>query len=403
MSAQAPANKTRLIVIYGGRSAEHEVSCVSALHVVRAVDPARYDVKVVGITTEGRWIEVPGEALDQAAGEVRALPSPDTIEVAGAKRSGPAGEDPDPGRADRSSGSFRSVLELAAEPPPSAEITRSGSETTTPSQGQVVVLPLLHGPMGEDGTVQGLLEVAGIPYCGAGVAGSAAAMDKGLTKSLLASAGIPQARYLLLREGEVDDLVSDRVATELGWPVFVKPANMGSSIGITRAAGEDELRAALDLAFRYDEFAVIEEAVAGARELEIGVLGWPELRTSVPGEIKPSHDFYDFADKYVDGAAGLEVPAQIPDEIAAEMSRLAITACRAVRVDSMARVDFFWEHPGRGLLINEINTIPGFTPISMYPQMWAASGVPYPQLVDELVDQAIRRAERRRRFDTRHT
>ena len=226
-------------------------------------------------------------------------------------------------------------------------------------------------------------------------------MDKGLTKALLASAGLPQARHLVIREGEVDPRLAERVGSELGWPVFVKPANMGSSIGITRVGDAEMLGDALAAALHYDEYAVIEEAVTGARELEIGVLGWPDLRTSVPGEIKPSRDFYDFEDKYLEGAAGLEVPAQIPDEIASEMSRLAIAACKSLRVDSMARVDFFWEHPGRGLLINEVNTIPGFTPISMYPQMWAASGVPYAELVDELVDQALRRAERRSRFNVR--
>ena len=360
------ASRIRLIVLYGGRSAEHEVSCISALHVVRAADPSKYDVKVVGITTRGHWFDVPAAALDEALGSVRSLPSPDIIASSGT----------------------------------AVESSVVGRTRTEPEDGPVVVLPLLHGPMGEDGTVQGLLEIAGIPYCGPGVAGSAAAMDKGLAKALLASAGLPQARYLALREGDVDESLSDRVGSELGWPVFVKPANMGSSIGITRVGTEDAFRGALELALHYDEFVVIEEAVNGARELEMGVLGWPDLRTSVPGEIKPSHDFYDFEDKYVDGAAGLEVPAQIPDEIAGDMSRLAVAACRALRVDSMARVDFFWEHPGRGLLINEVNTIPGVTPISMYPQMWAASGVPYAQLVDELVDQALRRAARRGRFDT---
>jgi D-alanine-D-alanine ligase len=375
------------VVIYGGRSAEHEVSCISALHVVRAADLARYDVKVVGITTAGQWVNIPGRAIDEATSGVRALPSPDTLAAALPQRANAPGED------------FGSVLQLAAGSLPMVP-ERSEEHETPDSADEVVVLPLLHGPMGEDGTVQGLLEVAGVPYCGTGVAGSAAAMDKGMAKSLLASAGLPQARYMVLRESDAGGNTAGVVESELGWPVFVKPANMGSSIGITRVAGARELSAAIDTAFHYDEFAVIEEAVNGARELEMGVLGWPRLRTSVPGEIKPSHDFYDFEDKYVDGAAGLDVPAQIPDEIAAEMSRLAVQACESLRVDCMARVDFFWEHPGRGLLINEVNTIPGFTPISMYPQMWAASGIPYSQLVDELVDQALRRAERRRRFTT---
>jgi D-alanine-D-alanine ligase len=181
--------------------------------------------------------------------------------------------------------------------------------------------------------------------------------------------------------------------------VFVKPANMGSSIGITCAHSGAEFGAALETALRYDEFVIIEESVEGARELEMGVLGWPELRTSLPGEIKPSHEFYDFEDKYLDGAAALDVPASVPDDVAEEMSLLAVDACKALRVDSMARVDFFWQEGGRGLLVNEVNTIPGFTPISMFPQLWAASGIPYERLVDELVEQALRRAERRKRFE----
>jgi D-alanine-D-alanine ligase len=254
--------------------------------------------------------------------------------------------------------------------------------------------------MGEDGTLQGLLEVAGVPYCGPGVAGSAAAMDKGLAKSLLASAGLPQARYIFLRDSQLEPALVERVEATMGWPVFVKPANMGSSIGISKVKDAGGLEDAVRLAFRYDEYSIIEEAISG-RELEIGVLGWPHLRVSVPGEIRPSRDFYDFEDKYLEGAAGLEVPARIPDEVAEEMGSLAVAACEALRVDGMARVDFFFEEGGRGLLINEVNTIPGFTPISMYPRMWAATGVSYSQLIDALVEQALRRAERRNGFEVR--
>jgi D-alanine-D-alanine ligase len=367
MGRSEPDAKVRLLVLYGGRSAEHEISCISALHVVNAVDADRYDLGLVGITTNGEWVEASAAiGSGEVAGGPRALPSPDTM-----MSTGPA---------------LERVAALA-------------ERDTSGATGPLVVLPLLHGPMGEDGTIQGLLEVAGVPYCGAGVAGSAAAMDKGLAKSILAAAGLPQARYVSVRETDVDGSLVDRVEADLGWPVFVKPANMGSSIGITRVKDPGGLLPALDVVARYDEFAVIEEAING-RELEIGVLGWPDLRASVPGEIKPSRDFYDFDDKYVDGAAGLEVPAQVPDGVAEEMASLSISACRAMRIDCMARVDFFFEEGGRGLLINEINTVPGFTPISMYPRMWAASGVPYGQLVDELVDQALRRADRRSRFET---
>ncbi|MGH9114425.1 MAG: D-alanine--D-alanine ligase family protein [Acidimicrobiales bacterium] len=373
MAGETTAARTRLLVLYGGRSAEHEVSCISALHVARAVDPRRYDLRVVGITTGGRWLDAT-PALESSAGAT-ALPSPDDLAAAGAlpKRSGaPAG----------SLEPVHAVTDVPGGP------------------GPIVVFPLLHGPMGEDGTVQGLLEVAGVAYCGPGVAGSAAAMDKGMAKALFRAAGIPQARHMLLREGEVDELLHERVGSELGWPAFVKPANLGSSIGVSRAGDPAELEVAVHTALRYDEFVVIEEAIRG-RELEIGVLGWPELRASVPGEIKPSRDFYDFEDKYLTGAAGLEIPADVPDGVADEMGRLAVEACRVLRVDGMARVDFFFEDPGRGLLVNEVNTIPGFTPISMYPQLWAASGIPYGELVDELVSQALRRAERRNRFEVR--
>jgi D-alanine-D-alanine ligase len=353
------AARVRLLVLYGGRSAEHEVSCVSAFHVARAVDPARYDLRLVGITTNGDWVETPALA---ASGAARALPSPNDL---------PA----------ESAGSLVQAMTEAGD-------------------GPLVVLPLLHGPFGEDGTVQGLLEVAGVPYCGAGVTGSAAAMDKGIAKALVAAAGLPQARFISLRETELNDVkLLDRIDAELGWPVFVKPANLGSSIGISRVSGPGDIEQAIALVRRFDEYLIMEEAIQG-RELEIGVLGWPDLRASVPGEIKPSREFYDYDDKYIDGAAGLEVPAQLPEGVAEEMGRLAIAACQALRVDAMARVDFFFEEGGRGLVINEVNTIPGFTPISMYPRMWAASGVSYPELVDELVDQALRRAERRSRFQT---
>jgi D-alanine-D-alanine ligase len=353
-------DRIRLVVLFGGRSAEHEVSCISALHVLRAVDRDRFDVSAVGITREGRWLSASESvaALDPTA---RALPSPDDA----------------------------GGTEL--EPLP-AVLPESPAE-------RVVVLPLLHGPMGEDGTVQGLLELAGVPYVGAGVLASAVCMDKGIAKDVMAAHGIPQPRYLVAREGERAAGFADRVEGELGLPVFVKPANLGSSVGVSKAATRDELEVALAQAQRYDEYLLVEEAITG-REIEVAVLGNANPRASLPGEIVPSREFYDFEDKYLVDGAGLLAPAPLSDEETQRVRGLALDAYGAARVDGMARVDFFYEDPGRGFLLNELNTIPGFTPISMYPKLWEVSGLPYAELVDELVRLAIERHERRSKFDT---
>ncbi len=358
--------RIRLVVLFGGRSAEHDVSCTSALHVLRAVDRDRYDVVPIGITRDGRWVDAEATTVAALGEGARSLPTPDAA---------------------------RRGATLDALP---AMASIEGEE--------VVVLPLLHGPLGEDGTVQGLLELARVPYVGAGVLASATCMDKGAAKDVLAAHGLPQARHLTWRETDVD--ISARVGDELGWPVFVKPANMGSSVGVTRVAGPAELPGALATALRYDEYVVVEEHVAG-REIEVAVLGNAEPRASVPGEIVPGGEFYDFDDKYVGDAAGLLVPAPLGPAEADEARRLAVEAYRALRVDGMARVDFFYEEhagdgdgPGRGFLINELNTIPGFTPISMFPRLWEASGLPYGRLIDELVRLAQERSARRDRFAT---
>jgi D-alanine-D-alanine ligase len=374
--------RIRLVVLYGGRSAEHEVSCISARHVLAACDPDRYQIEVVGIGTDGRWTDATAvaAALPVDASE---LPEPDQL-LATASRS------LEPVRTLQSSGPGTRVAPVAA------------AEEARPT----VVWPVLHGPMGEDGTVQGLCELAGVAYVGAGVAGSAAAMDKALAKTAFAGAGLPQARWVtvpatIMSDPGGDDMTSlvKHVEAELGWPVYVKPANMGSTIGISRAGDLGALVAALELAARYDDHIVIEEEIRG-RELEIGVLGLDPLRTSVIGEIRPSHEFYDFDDKYTSGTAGLLIPAQVPDEIAEELADLAVAACRAIRVEAMARVDFFYDEQGGRLLLNEINTLPGFTPISMYPRLWAASGEPYGRLIDTLVDLAVQRHDRRSRRRT---
>jgi len=359
----ASADRIRLVLLFGGRSAEHEVSCISALHVLRAIDPARFEVVPIGVTRQGRWLSAAGSvaALPAAA---PSLPSPDDE----------AGPELDP---------MPTLLPEA----------RGGVGAP------VVAFPLIHGPTGEDGTIQGLLETAGVPYVGAGVAASALCMDKGLAKRVLEASGLPLGRWFGLRGGEVTGDLSDRVAEALGYPVFVKPANLGSSVGVTRVPDASALAPALELALRYDEYLVIEEAITG-REIEVAVLGNEFPRASLPGEIRPSHAFYDFEDKYLEDGAGLLVPAPLDPAQIEEVRSLALSAYRALQVDGMARVDFFLEEGGRGFLINELNTIPGFTPISMYARLWKETGLDYPELVEELVRLALDRYGRRSGFET---
>ena len=365
----------RLVVLFGGRSAEHDVSCVSARHVVAAADPEKYLVEPVGITREGRWV--------QAAEAVRALRAgPDALP----ERLSAVGPDVEP------------LPVLAAD---------SSDDRAGDGPGELtVVLPILHGPMGEDGTVQGLLELAGVPYAGAGVLASALCMDKTAANSMLAHAGIAHTRWRRVTLDDPaagdDDLaaVLDAIVEDLGLPVFVKPASMGSSVGISRASTRQEVADGLRLACRYDRSIIVEEE-ARAREIEVAVLGNDEPTASLPGEIVPGAEFYDYADKYQDGA-DLLVPAPLDDGETEACRSLAIDAYRALRVEGLARVDFLYEdgregRGDRGWLVSELNTMPGFTPISMYPKLWAASGLAYPQLIDRLVDLALERHARSER------
>lgn len=355
-----PDTPIRLVVVFGGRSAEHDVSRVTARHVLAAADPTRYRIEPVAITRDGRWVRAEAAAAALAKG-VDALPA--ALDV-----TGPAVE-------------------------PMAVVAAAGPDAALP----VVVLPLLHGPNGEDGTVQGLLELADIPYVGCGVLASSVAMDKGAAKELFAANGIPQARWRTLHADEVDATRLAEAADDLGLPLFVKPANMGSSIGVAKAHDLAELRSAVEVAASYDEWVVFEETVVG-REIECAVLGHTvDARASVPGEVEPAAEFYDYDDKYHDGSATIRIPAPLPADVAAEVQALSVKAFRVLRADGMARVDFFYEPDGRGLLLNEVNTIPGFTPISMYPRLWEASGVPYPDLIDTLVRLALERHARKRR------
>lgn len=351
----APAGRIRLVVLFGGQSAEHDVSCVTASHVLAAADPARYAVQPVGITRTGQWVL----AEDAAA----------------ALAQGPAALPP--------------ALAAAGPDVDALPVVAPGGDET------VVVFPLLHGPMGEDGTVQGMLDLAGVPYVGTGVLGSAVAMDKAMAKQVVGAAGMAQPRYRAWRDADLSTEVLRGAVADLGLPVFVKPANMGSSIGITKATTFDEVVAGVDLALTYDEWVVVEEAVSPAREIEVAVLGNTEPRASIPGEIVPGAEFYDYADKYEDGADAL-IPAALDAARTAEVQALAVRAFTLLRAEGMARVDFFYEEGGRGFLLNEINTIPGFTPISMYPKLWQASGLGYAELIDELVRLAVERHGRRR-------
>ncbi len=357
-------------MLFGGQSAEHDVSCTTAAHVLAAADPERYDIEAIGITRDGQWV-----AADAAAALLGAR-----------KELGTGGDGEETG-----AGDDIKALQPVGEP------TELMSSVTAAGSDRVVVLPLLHGPLGEDGTVQGLCDLADVAYVGAGVLGSAVSMDKIMAKTVLDAHDLPQTRWIGLRESDVrrdPAAAAKSAAAELGLPCFVKPANMGSSIGVGKAKTEDELVEAMEKALRYDEWLVIEEAVT-AREIEISVLGNDELSLSAPGEIVPGAEFYDYEDKYIDGNARLIIPADLPEAVVADIHRLACDAYRALRVEGMARADFLYEEGGRGLLINELNTIPGFTPISMYPKMWQASGLSYPELIDRLVDLAIERQDRR--------
>jgi D-alanine-D-alanine ligase len=349
------------VVLFGGQSAEHEVSCTTAAHVLRAADPERYELVPVGITRDGAWVRADAAAAALARG-VAALP--DRLEAAG----------------------------TALDPLPTVTAATEGLP--------VVVLPLLHGPHGEDGTVQGLLELANVPYVGSGVLASALCMDKVKAKEILTAHGLPQGSYLALRDTELDSAADVVAAAGFAYPLFVKPANMGSSVGVSKVADPADLGAALALAAGYDEWVVVEEGVVG-REIEVGVLGNAQARASVPGEIVSSHEFYDYEDKYLDGTSNRVIPAELDDATTARVRELALDAYRVLRCDGLARVDFFLTEDGRGLLINEINTIPGFTPVSMYPQLWQATGVAYPDLIDELVRLAVERHEHRSRFSTK--
>ncbi|MFI1465873.1 D-alanine--D-alanine ligase family protein [Streptomyces wuyuanensis] len=365
--------KPRVAVVFGGRSSEHAISVVTAGAVLRAIDRTKYDVLPIGITADGRWALTADEP-DRMAIADRRLPS-----VADLAESTEGG------------------VVLSVDPA-NREVVYSEPGSVPKALGEVdVVFPVLHGPYGEDGTLQGLLELAGIPYVGAGVLASAVGQDKEYMKRVFVSFGLPVGPYTVVRprEWEQDPSAARKkivdFAGEHGWPLFVKPARAGSSIGITKVDGLAGLDEAVAEAQRHDPKIIVEALLRG-REIECGVLEFEDgPRASVPAEIPPvsSHDFYDFEAKYIDSAAGL-VPAPLTDEETAEVRRLAVEAFEAASCEGLVRADFFLTEEGE-FVINEINTMPGFTPISMYPRMWQESGVDYAELVDRLIQAALRR------------
>src|SRR5215210_3092560 len=366
----APTRKPRVAVVFGGRSSEHAISCVTAGSVLQAIDRDAYDVVPVGIATDGRWVLESGD--------------PDRLQIKGPDQLPAVDGD-------------RATVALARESQGTDLVVTEASQPPH-TLGEVdVVFPLLHGPWGEDGTIQGLLEMAGVRYVGAGVLASAVSMDKAYMKVVLAAAGLPQmpSQTVTAREWYRDpDGVTHRIG-ELGYPVFVKPARGGSSIGISKVHRAGELADAIEEAHRHDPKALVEVSAEGAREIECGVLqaldGTPE--TSLPAEIRITgdHEFYDFAAKYLpEEHTELDVPADIPDDIATTLRELAVRAFEAVGCEGLARVDFF-VFPDGSVVVNEINTMPGFTPLSMFPRMWAATGLDYPALVDRLIQLALKR------------
>ncbi|MEE9615821.1 MAG: D-alanine--D-alanine ligase family protein [Anaerolineae bacterium] len=360
------ARKIRVGVIFGGRSGEHEVSLASARSVMSAMDKEKYEIVPIGITKEGRWI-ASGDPLM-------------ALEAGDAGVSQPVALLGDPSR--------RGLMRL--------EDTDQAVRATRLAELDVV-FPVLHGPYGEDGTVQGLLELAGIPYVGAGVIGSALGLDKAVFKDVMLAHGLPITDYLLVKRKEwemVPEEVMDRAEAALGYPVFTKPANLGSSVGIRKCHDREELTRGLTEAARYDRKLLVEVAVPAAREIEVSVLGNDDPIASVPGEIIPSREFYSYEAKYIDHgdeASGLLIPAPISPEMTERVRDLAVRAYKAIDCAGMARADFLLSGETGELYVSELNTIPGFTTISMYPKLWEASGIPYPELIERLIDLAIER------------
>lgn len=386
--------KLRIGILFGGRSGEHEVSLLSAASVLKGIDLAKYEVVPIGITKEGRWLTpihaerlLRGESHSEESGRHLRAGDPETTASAAVLAKGEGVIVP-PVPQSQGLVPFESGTLPAANP---------GSDHSIAVD---VIFPVLHGTFGEDGTIQGLLELADIPYVGAGVLGSAAGMDKDVMKKLFAAAGLPIVKHLTIRRGQWEQRrkeVDREIEKRLKYPVFVKPANLGSSVGISKARSRKELDAAIETAAGYDRKIVIEQGVGGkkqkARELEVAVLGNDAPQASTAGEIVPSAEFYDYNAKYLDEGSQLLIPAKINRKQMKDVQQMAVRAFQAVDCSGLARVDFLMDPKSRKIYVNEINTMPGFTSISMYPKLWEASGLGFQKLIDRLIQLALERHE----------
>ncbi len=355
--------KIRVGIIFGGRSGEHEVSFCSASSIIKAIDKGKYTVVPIGITKEGRWISPQDSELALQSGKIEGK---NTVILL--------------------NDSFSKSLVCIDN---NQKLDKSSALDKLD-----VIFPALHGPYGEDGTVQGLLELANIPYVGAEVAASAISMDKELMKTIFKQKGLPVLKWLTIKRKEWQkdkEKILSLIQNGFEYPLFVKPTNLGSSVGITKVHKKEELEKAIDLASSYDRKILIEKGLEEVREIECGVLGNDEPRASVVGEVKPAGEFYDYDSKYIDEGTQLIIPADLPDEVSQEVQRIALHAFQAVDTAGMARVDFFVSKKENKIYLSEINTIPGFTSTSMYPRLWEASGIPYPELIDWLIQLALER------------
>ncbi|GAA4706175.1 D-alanine--D-alanine ligase [Brevibacillus fulvus] len=358
-------SKIRLGIVYGGKSSEHEVSLRTALSVMNAINKDKYDILPIYVQMDGSWVK--GKVTDQQ------LHSVDSLRLTNGTASASATN--------------------------SELVTHAAVPTMNFGQELDVIFPVIHGPNGEDGTIQGLLELANIPYVGAGVMASAVGMDKWMMKNIFAQANLPQVKYVGLLRSQWEreaEAVYALIETQLGYPCFVKPANMGSSVGISKAKNRQELAAALELAAKFDRRLVVEQFVK-ARELEIGVLGNEQLLTSVVGEVIAAKEFYDYEAKYKGAGTELQIPANIPAEVSERIAELAKRAYAAIDGSGLSRIDFFWDEANNQVYINEVNTMPGFTPHSMYPMLFQAAGISYSELIDRLVKLAMERHEEKQR------